>query len=266
MSVGDSEAEEDSSSVAGPSRLPEPSTKTEKIASATQLKEVAFNCMPFFLPGWFNQFSLILVAKDNLPNWHLFSLHPRLNQSLHSQNFLSPTPIQARALPPALACKDVVGVAETGSGKTLAYGLPILHALLQENSARYTTLIGQKQKRRVRALVLAPTRELALQVSGHLNACLNDAVVGEVKQEEEEVAMPGKNGKGKGKGKQQAKAAAQPKAPPVVSVAAIVGGMSAQKQKRILDRGVDVMVATPGRLWDILQEVSIPLFRLRIFS
>lgn len=45
------------------------------------------------------------------------------------------------------------------------------------------------------------------------------------------------------------------KAPPLVSVAAVVGGMSAQKQRRILSRGVDVLVATPGRLWDILQEV-----------
>lgn len=50
-------------------------------------------------------------------------------------------------------------------------------------------------------------------------------------------------------------APAKPKGPPLVSVAAIVGGMSAQKQRRILDRGVDVLVATPGRLWDILQEV-----------
>ncbi len=63
----------------------------------------------------------------------------------------------------------------------------------------------------------------------------------------------------KGKGKATA-AAAQigatgAKRPPLVSVAAIVGGMSAQKQRRILDRGVDVLVATPGRLWDLLQEV-----------
>ena len=69
-----------------------------------------------------------------------------------------------------------------------------------------------------------------------------------------------KKGKGKGKGKAKAKAKTpaagdKPKHPPLVSVAAVVGGMSAQKQRRILSRGVDVLVATPGRLWDILQEV-----------
>ncbi|THH00977.1 hypothetical protein EW026_g1631 [Hermanssonia centrifuga] len=77
-----------------------------------------------------------------------------------------------------------------------------------------------------------------------------------------EGQQPGKRGKGKGKGKGKDKGNAQlsatqatkSKGPPLVSVAAIVGGMSAQKQRRILDRGVDILVATPGRLWDILQE------------
>ena len=63
----------------------------------------------------------------------------------------------------------------------------------------------------------------------------------------------------KGKGKEVQELRLTPKGPPPVSVAAIVGGMSAQKQRRILDRGVDVLVATPGRLWDILQEVKPPL-------
>ncbi len=80
-----------------------------------------------------------------------------------------------------------------------------------------------------------------------------------------EGQQPGKRGKGKGKGKGKDKGNAQlsatqatkSKGPPLVSVAAIVGGMSAQKQRRILDRGVDILVATPGRLWDILQEVGL---------
>ena len=86
----------------------------------------------------------------------------------------------------------------------------------------------------MRALILAPTRELALQISSHLNACLNDVNVPE--------ARVTSNAK-------------VPKPPPLVSVAAIVGGISPQKQKRVLSRGVDVLVATPGRLWDIMQEV-----------
>ncbi|KAI0792409.1 P-loop containing nucleoside triphosphate hydrolase protein [Abortiporus biennis] len=191
-----------------------------------------------------------------LPNWHQFSLHPQLYRALYTQGFTSPTPIQTRAIPIAIKGKDVIGIAQTGSGKTLAYGLPILNYLLSHPSPNTT-------KRSVRALVLAPTRELALQVSAHLNACLNavDIVEG-VKKEDEvedaEVLKIGKNaksrGKDKGKRKLQKQPQVQPKAPPAVSVAAIVGGMSAQKQRRILDRGVDVLVATPGRLWDIMQE------------
>ncbi|KZV78692.1 DEAD-domain-containing protein [Exidia glandulosa HHB12029] len=165
-----------------------------------------------------------------LPEWASFSLHPQLAATLHQQNFKSPTAIQARALPVASAGRDVIGVAETGSGKTLAYGLPILHHLL-------TTPRPAKAKGRrpVRALVLAPTRELALQVCNHLKACLADPI----KKEDEEEETKGKK---------------IPVKPPAVSVAPIVGGMSAQKQRRVLDRGVDVLVATPGRLWDILSQ------------
>lgn len=79
--------------------------------------------------------------------------------------------------------------------------------------------------------MLCPTRELALQVTSHLNELLK---AGEVR----EGSFTGK------------------KSPPHVSIAAIVGGMSAQKQRRILDRGIDVLVATPGRLWDIINDVS----------
>lgn len=84
----------------------------------------------------------------------------------------------------------------------------------------------------MRALILAPTRELALQVSSHLNECLNTT-------------------------HQEKKHGHIAKKPPIVSVAAIVGGMSSQKQRRVLDRGVDVLVATPGRLWDIMEDVCV---------
>ncbi|KAJ6588976.1 P-loop containing nucleoside triphosphate hydrolase protein [Mycena capillaripes] len=164
-----------------------------------------------------------------LPNWHSYSLHPQLLRVLHSKGFLSPTPIQSAAIPFAMSDRDVVGVAQTGSGKTLAYGLPILHRLLS------CAKPSSKTKRQLGALILAPTRELALQVSSHLNACLNAVEVDE--------------GKNKNKAEQTAT-----RSPPLVSVAAIVGGMSSQKQRRILDRGVDVLVATPGRLWDIMED------------
>lgn len=118
-----------------------------------------------------------------------------------------------------------------GSGKTLAFGLPIIHYLLSQPRPSPTT------RRPLRALILAPTRELALQVSSHLNACLTNAVPTTTVDPDEK---PG-----------------QPKPPPHVSCAAVVGGMSSQKQRRILDRGVDILVATPGRLWDIMETVRL---------
>ncbi|KAI0701340.1 P-loop containing nucleoside triphosphate hydrolase protein [Cytidiella melzeri] len=195
-----------------------------------------------------------------LPEWHKISLHPHLYRALYAQGFTTPTPIQTKALPAAAKGKDVIGVAQTGSGKTLAYGLPVLNRLLGDATAKAR---ASQSRRPVRALVLAPTRELALQVSSHLNACMNSILSSsEVKTEEDDhsslLTAADKQWRAtskKGKGKEEPTTAlAKSKGPPLVSVAAIVGGMSAQKQRRILDRGVDVLVATPGRLWDILQE------------
>lgn len=211
---------------------------------------------------------IISIAENLLPDWHPFDFHPRLLRTLYSQHFIRPTPIQKEALPSALKGKDVVGVAETGSGKTLAYGLPILHSLLTNH---FPQIAGKKQKRPTRALILTPTRELAFQVSSHLNACLQDVeIVDPAVKAEQDDSIPSasatqsktnkksKKEKGRGKGKQVPDtSSSKPRGPPPVSVAAIVGGMSAQKQRRILDRGVDVLVATPGRLWDILQEVKV---------
>lgn len=192
-------------------------------------------------------------SEELSPEWHKYSLHPQLLRALHSKDFVSPTPIQAASLPSALANRDVVGIAQTGSGKTLAYGLPILHYLL------YQPKPAPGRKRRVRALILTPTRELALQVSSHINSCLSP--VESLKAKLGAAPKGATKGKGRGKGKEKgterdeaAGKALSWKGPPRVSVAAIVGGMSTQKQRRILDRGVDVLVATPGRLWDIMEE------------
>ncbi|BEI79786.1 hypothetical protein CcaverHIS002_0103150 [Cutaneotrichosporon cavernicola] len=149
-----------------------------------------------------------------LPAWKGINLPAPLKHGLRSLGFKTPTDIQKRALPSALEGRDVVGVAETGSGKTLAYALPILsHVLRQPRAA----------KRALSALILCPTRELALQVSESLNDFLAQA-------------CPADKGK-----------------PPRVSVGSVVGGLSAQKQARIVERGADVLVATPGRLWDLLK-------------
>ncbi|KAH7920183.1 ATP-dependent RNA helicase [Leucogyrophana mollusca] len=186
-----------------------------------------------------------------LPKWQPYDLHGHLLQVLHNREFTSPTPIQSKALPVAMAGRDLVGVAETGSGKTLAYGLPILHHILSHPRPPRT-------KRRLQALVLAPTRELALQVSDHLDAFARSVEV-PLKEEAQEINLSDKSPKGKEKAKERSDKSADKKpvtagTPPLVSIAAIVGGMSAQKQHRVLNRGVDILVATPGRLWDLLEE------------
>ncbi|PIL23434.1 transporter [Ganoderma sinense ZZ0214-1] len=224
----------------------EDARETAGESSAVTTEKVDVDALPE--PVTFN-------SKSLLPEWCPFKLHPQLGRALYAKGFMSPTPIQAQTLPFALKNKDVVGVAETGSGKTLAYGLPILHHLLTEVYSR--PIPSSKTRRSVRALILAPTRELALQVSSHLNACISSVDVDAEKHGEDDGIS--QKGKHKGKGKAKAKspevpAEDKPKHPPLVSVSAIVGGMSAQKQRRVLSRGVDVLVATPGRLWDILQE------------
>ncbi|CAE6395872.1 unnamed protein product [Rhizoctonia solani] len=158
----------------------------------------------------------VTFDQSLLPEWASISLHPIISHSLVALSFTSPTPIQKVALPIAQEGRDIVGVAETGSGKTLAYSLPILQYILSKPSP--------SSGRTLVALVLAPTRELALQVCEHLKKFISA-------------------GAGLSKGEV-----------PRVSVAAIVGGLSVQKQRRMIERGVDIIVATPGRLWDVLGE------------
>ncbi|WWD09175.1 hypothetical protein V865_007297 [Kwoniella europaea PYCC6329] len=163
-----------------------------------------------------------------LPEWKDITLHTLLKKAFLAAGYVKPTDIQKRAIPAGLSGRDVVGVAETGSGKTLAYSLPILSHLLRKP-------LPASKKRKLSGLILCPTRELALQVVDHLNALLKHTVSTSEDDEEEE----GTSTKTKG--------------PPRISIGSVVGGLSAQKQKRILDRGCDILVATPGRLWDLIK-------------
>jgi len=131
-----------------------------------------------------------------------FGLHPRLLQALGDLGFAEPTPIQTRAIPPLLEGRDVIAAAATGSGKTAAFLLPILQHLL-DHPAQGT-----------RALILAPTRELAAQIADHLAALARHTPI---------------------------------------RGAAIYGGVGMEPQVRALKRGVEVVIATPGRLLDHLQ-------------
>lgn len=135
-----------------------------------------------------------------------------------------------------LADRDLVGVAQTGSGKTLAYGLPILSFIL--STPEVVVSESDVTSTRLAALILAPTRELALQVRAAIaevairtNKVLPDAL------QDPNVNAPRKREKGRH-----------------ISVVALTGGMSVEKQKRQLSRGADILVATPGRLWDLIGE------------
>ena len=126
-------------------------------------------------------------------------LHPSLIKSIRELGFARPTPVQSDAIPPALAGRDVLACAQTGSGKTAAFLLPILHNLID------------KPRRRTRALILAPTRELAAQILEEFNALA--------------VHTP-------------------------LTGAAVYGGVGMGPQEHAFRSGVDFVIATPGRLLD----------------
>jgi ATP-dependent RNA helicase RhlE len=130
-----------------------------------------------------------------------------LLSTLAAEGYETPTPIQVMAIPPVLAGRDLLGIAQTGSGKTAAFALPILHRLAETRRAA--------PRRGCRVLVLSPTRELATQIAESFRTY------------------------GAGMG---------------LSVAVVFGGVKYGPQIRALAGGVDILVATPGRLIDHLNE------------
>jgi len=141
-----------------------------------------------------------------------------IQRALNDRNHLIPTPIQAQAIPLLLAGKDMVGVAQTGTGKTAAFALPILHRLCQKR--------GPNQPRSPRALVLAPTRELAIQIAEEFHA------YGKYLNLRQTV---------------------------------ICGGVSQKPQVAALTRGVEILVATPGRLLDLMTQRQLRLSKVEFF-
>lgn len=136
-----------------------------------------------------------------------------LLRALKRVGYVRPTPIQIQAIPPAVAGRDVLGIARTGTGKTAGFVLPLLQRLLVNHPR-------DRAQQRVRALVLAPTRELATQIG-------------------ESVASYGAFTR--------------------LSHLVIFGGVSQQRQVQELSRGVDIVVATPGRLVDLMQQGLVRL-------
>jgi ATP-dependent RNA helicase DeaD len=150
------------------------------------------------------------MAENESAGFEALGLDRRLLDALGELGYEEPTPIQAEAIPPLLAGRDLVGEAATGTGKTAAFALPLLQSLAGRGAERP----------RPSALVLVPTRELAMQVAEAVH----------------------RYGRSLG-----------------VSVLPIYGGQSFQQQLRALRRGVDVAVATPGRALDHIRRGTLDL-------
>jgi ATP-dependent RNA helicase RhlE len=145
-------------------------------------------------------------------DFDMLGLPPRLQANLAALNITDPTPIQTQAIPHALNGRDVLGLAQTGTGKTAAFGLPLLSALMR--------MEGRAAPKTARALILAPTRELAKQILDNLRAYAEGTHV---------------------------------------KTALVVGGQSINAQAQRLMKGTDVLVATPGRLIDLLDRKAVRL-------
>ena len=147
-----------------------------------------------------------LEAEVDLPEWSKMRLSSATLQALNKLGFKSPTPIQSLAIPRIMQGHDLIGKATTGSGKTLAFGIPILEHILSQSDSKENS---------PSALVIAPTRELAKQIVGHL----------------EDIAQCSLG---------------------AMTVCNVTGGLAVQKQLRILQKRPSVIVGTPGRLWEVL--------------
>lgn len=131
-------------------------------------------------------------------------LNERVLQAVQEAGYTEPTPIQSAAIPPVLAGQDLIGIAQTGTGKTAAFTLPML-----------TLLAGRppEPRRRIRALIMAPTRELVVQIDENVRAYAKHLSL---------------------------------------RVATVYGGVGEQPQMRALREGADIIIATPGRLLDLM--------------
>jgi len=146
-------------------------------------------------------------------NFETFNLHANINAGIRANGYTAPTPIQSQSIPPILEGKDVLGLAQTGTGKTAAFVLPILQRLVQ----------GRRGV--VRALILAPTRELT-------------------EQTHQAIGLLGKQTR--------------------LRSASIYGGVSILPQISALRRGVDIVSACPGRLLDHINRSTINLATIEV--
>ncbi len=149
------------------------------------------------------------LAPKGPMEFSALGLAPKLEQAVADQGYTLMTPIQAKAIPIVLAGRDVMGAAQTGTGKTAAFSLPLLHKMLRHENASMSPA-----RHPVRALVIAPTRELADQVAANIKSYAQHSKL---------------------------------------RVAVVYGGIDMKPQTAELKAGVEVLVATPGRLLDHIE-------------
>ncbi len=152
-----------------------------------------------------------LVRPPTMGDFQSLGLSNKLLRAVAAEGYTTPTPVQEQAIPPLLAGRDVLGVAQTGTGKTAAFALPVLQAISRNRS---------QGRRVIRALVLSPTRELAAQIDERFAAY------------SEHMDIRHK---------------------------VIFGGVKQGPQVRALQSGLDILVATPGRLLDLINQGHISL-------
>jgi len=158
---------------------------------------------------------------SSAPSFAELGLRPELLRAVAEAGYTQPTPIQAQAIPVILDGRDVMGGAQTGTGKTAGFALPILQKLLPQANTS-----PSPARHPVRALILAPTRELAIQV-------------------EESVKTYGKH--------------------TGLRSTCVFGGVDIKQQLPIVRAGVEILVATPGRLLDHIEQKSVTLNQVEIF-
>ena len=157
-------------------------------------------------------FALAPPKGIELTDFHSLGLSKQIVDTLSQNNFATPTPIQAQAIPLVLQGRDLIGLAQTGTGKTAAFGLPIIEMLLKDAK--------RPDNRTVRTLILAPTRELVNQIADNLKLFVRKTAL---------------------------------------RINVVVGGASINKQQLQLERGTDILVATPGRLLDLISRRALSL-------
>ena len=152
-------------------------------------------------------------------NFSELNLNEEILRGLQDEGYSQPTPIQEQSIPIVLAGKDMFGSAQTGTGKTAAFSIPIVQQLIDNPPA-------EPGRKKIRALVVTPTRELAIQIGESFDAyCKHTRIQNTV----------------------------------------IFGGVNQEKQTRRLRAGVDVLIATPGRLLDLMDQGYIKLGNIKHF-